>query len=78
MIWCIQNMQVEALEDYEFNVFGYCSETINFQMGIELLVKILKPDAVSTIFTDKLIDLETGLYLTDFDSEKVFREDFED
>lgn len=76
MIWCIQNMDVEALEDYEFNVFGYCSETINFQMGIELLVKLLKPDAVSTIFTDKLIDLETGLYLTDFDKEKVFTSDF--
>lgn len=78
MIWCIQNMDVEALEDYEFNVFGYCSETINFQMGIELLAKILKPDAVSTIFMDKLIDLETMQSITDFDSEKVFKEDFED
>lgn len=77
MIWCIQNMQVEALEDYEFNVFGYYSETINFQMGIELLAKIIKPDAVSTIFTDKLIDLDTGLYLTELDSNKVFKEDYE-
>lgn len=78
MIWCIQNMDVEALEDYEFNVFGYYSETINFQMGIELLAKILKPDAVSTIFTDKLIDLETMQSITEFDSEKVFKEDFSD
>ena len=50
---------------------------INFDMSVELLAKIIKPDAVSTIFTDKLIDLETGLYLTDFDKEKVFEEDFE-
>lgn len=78
MIWCIQNMDVEALEDYEFNVFGYYSETINFQMGIELLAKILKPDAVSTIYTDKLIDLETMQSISEFDSEKVFKEDFSD
>lgn len=76
MIWCINNLDVEALEDYEFSVFGYCSETIYFQMGIELLVKILKPDKVSTIFTDKLIDLKTMQSITDFDSMKVFKEDF--
>ena len=77
MIWCIQNLKVEALEDYEFSVFSYFDRIINFDMSVELLAKIIKPDAVSTIFTDKLIDLETGLYLTDFDKEKVFEEDFE-
>lgn len=76
MIWCIQNMNVTALEDYEFEVFGYFDCVIDFSMGIELLAKIIKPDAVSTIYTDKLIDVETGLYLTEFDSEKVFEEDF--
>lgn len=76
MIWCIQHLDVTTLEDYEFEVFGYFDRIINFSMGIELLAKIIKPDAVSTIYTDKLIDLDTGLYLTDFDSEKVFKEDF--
>ena len=76
MIWCIQNLKVEALEDYEFAVFSYFDGVIDFQMSIELLSKIIKPDAVSTIYTDKLIDVETGLYLTEFDSEKVFKEDF--
>lgn len=78
MIWCIQNLKVEALEDYEFSVFNYFDRIINFDMSIELLAKIIKPDAVSTIYTGKLIDLETGVYLTEFDSEKVFKEDFED
>lgn len=76
MIWCIQNRDVTALEDYEFSVFGYFDRTINFDMSIELLAKIIKPDAVSTIFTDKLIDLETMQSITEFDSEKVFKEDF--
>ena len=78
MIWCIQNLKVEALEDYEFAVFSYFDGVIDFDMSIELLAKIIKLDAVSTIYTDKLIDLETGLYLTEFDSEKVFKEDFSD
>lgn len=78
MIWCIQNLNITALEDYEFEVFGYFDCVIDFSMSIELLVKIIKPDAVSTIYTDKLIDVETGLYLTEFDSEKVFKEDFND
>lgn len=78
MIWCIDNLNVAALEDYEFSVFSYFDRIINFDMSVELLAKIIKPDSVSTIYTDKLIDLETGLYLTDFDSEKVFKEDFSD
>ena len=66
------------LEDYEYDIFGLCDGVIDFSMGIELLVKLIKPDAVSTIFTDRLIDVETGLYLTEFDKEKVFKEDFGD
>lgn len=78
MIWCIQNLDVTALEDYEFEVFGYFDCVIDFSMGVELLAKIIKPAAVSTIYTDRLIDLETGLYFTEFDKEKVFKEDFND
>lgn len=75
MIWCIQNLNVNALEDYEYEVFGYSGDTINFQMGIDLLAKIIKPDAVDTIYTDRLIDLETFQYITEFNSDKVFMED---
>lgn len=78
MIWCINNLEITALEDYEYSVFGYFDRIINFDMDVELLVKILKPAAVSTIYTDKLIDLETGTTITEFDSEKVFKEDFSD
>lgn len=76
MLWCIENLDVDALEDYEFDVFGLCDDVINFSMGIELLVKLIKPDAISTIYTDRVIDIETGSYITEFDSEKVFRSDF--
>ena len=76
MLWCIRNLDVDVLEDYEFDVFGLCDGVIDFSMGIELLVKLIKPDAVSTIYTDRIIDAETGLYLTEFDSRKVFAEDF--
>ncbi len=76
MLWCIQNLDVDVLKDYEFDVFGLCDGVIDFSMGIELLVKLIKPDAVSTIFTDRLIDLETGTIITEFDKEKVFEADF--
>jgi len=51
-------------------------DTIKFDMSLELLIKLIKPDTVSTIFTDQLIDLETYRIITDFESEKVFEEDF--
>lgn len=76
MIWCIENLNVDVLEDYEHSVFSMYEDTIKFDMSLELFVKIIKPEKVSTIFTDKLIDLETGLYLTEFEKEKVFEEDF--
>lgn len=76
MLWCIENLNVDALEDYEFDVFGLCDDVIDFSMGIELLVKIIKPDAISTIYTDRVIDIETGSFITEFDSEKVFMSDF--
>lgn len=76
MLWCVENLRVDVLEDYEFDVFGLCDGVIDFSMGIKLLVKILKPDAVDTIYTDRLIDVETCRTITEFDSEKVFKEDF--
>lgn len=78
MIWCIDNLGVDitAIEDYEYEVFGCHTNTIDFAMPIELLVKLIKPDAVHTIYTDRLIDLETCRTITEFDSEKVYREDY--
>lgn len=77
MIWCINNLNVEVMEDYEHSVFSMYEDTIKFDMSLELLVKLLKPETVSTIYTDKIIDVETGMVLTDFDKEKVFAENFE-
>ena len=76
MLWCITNLNVTAMEDYEHSVFSMYEDTIKFDMSLELLVKILKPDAVDTIYTDRLIDVETGLYMTEYDSKKVFMSDF--
>ena len=75
MIWCIENLEVDTLEDYEFDVFALNNELIDFSMGIELLVKLIKPDSVSTIYTDRIIDVKTGRWLTEFDKEKVFTTD---
>lgn len=76
MIWCIENLNVEAMEDYENAVFSMYKDTIKFDMSLELLVKIIKPDAVDTIYTDRLIDVETCRTMTEFDVEKVFEEDY--
>lgn len=78
MIWCINNLNVEAMEDYEMSVFSMYESTIKFDMPLELLVKVIKPETVDTIYTDRVIDVETGLYLTEFDREKAFEEDFSD
>lgn len=77
MIWCIKNMDVDVLEDYEFSVFGCYEDTINFGMPIELLVKLIKPDAIDNIYTDRLIDVEICRTMTEFNSEKVFAEDYD-
>ena len=70
MLWCIENLDVKALEDYGCSVFGYKDDTIDFCMSIELLAKMIRPDTVNIV--DKIIDAETGLYMTEFDKEKVF------
>lgn len=74
MLWCIENLNVKALEDYESSVFEYKDDTIDFCMSIELLAKMIRPDTVNIVYVDKIIDAETGLYMTEFDKEKVFAE----
>lgn len=76
MLWCIQNLNVDVLEDYEMSVFSMYEHTIKFDMPSELLVKLIKHDTVDTIYMDSIIDVESGIYLTDFDKEKVFEEDY--
>lgn len=76
MMWCIENLKIQVLEDYECSVFSMFSDTIKFDMPLELLVKLIRPDAVDTIYIDKIIDVETESYLTEFDKKKVFSEDF--
>ena len=76
MLWCVENLGVKALEDYEYSVFSMYEDTIKFDMCLELLVKLIKSDVVDTIYIDKIIDVETEDYLTEFDKKKVFSEDF--
>ena len=76
MIWCIENLKVDVMEDYESSVFSMYEDTIKFDMSLELLVKMIRPDKVDTIFVDNIIDVETGMILTEFEKEKVFEEDF--
>lgn len=72
ILWCIGNLDVKALEDYECSVFEYKDDTIDFCMPMELLAKMIRPDSVDIIYVDKIIDVETELYLTEFDKGKVF------
>lgn len=76
ILWCVENLGVKVLEDYECSVFSMFSDTIKFDMPLELLVKLIRPDTVDTIYIDKIIDVETEDYLTEFDKKKVFSEDF--
>ena len=43
-------------------------------MPIELLAKMIRPDIVDIVYVDRIIDVGTELYLTEFDEEKVFAE----
>lgn len=74
MLWCIQNLPVTEIEDYEYDVIGCDLETIKFSVSIELLIKMIRPDAVSTLFIDKVVDVENEYYLTDVKDMKVFLE----
>lgn len=72
LTWCIENLKVDSLEDYEYDVFHYRSDTVDFEVGIELLVKMIKPDSSDTVFVDGIVKFEEDVYITDFDSQKVF------
>ena len=72
LAWCIENLKVEPLEDYEYDVFHYHSDTIDFEIGIELLVKMIKPDASNTVYVNGIVDCEEEAYITDVDGQEVF------
>ena len=55
-------------------MFEYKDDTIDFCISLELLAKMIRPDAVDIVYVDGIIDVETELYLTEFDKEKVFAE----
>lgn len=74
MIWCIENLPVTEIEDYEYNVIGCDLETIKFSVSIELLIKMIRPDAVSTLFIDKVVEIDNECYLTDVKDMRVFAE----
>ena len=73
MIWCIENLSVTD-EDYEYDVIGCDLETIKFSVSIELLIKMIRPDAVSTLFIDKVVEIDNECYLTDVKNMRVFAE----
>ena len=62
------------IKDYEYDVIGCYLETIKFSVSIELLIKMIRTDAVSTLFIDKVVDVENEYYLTDVKDMKVFSE----
>ena len=70
--WCIQNLNMKGIEDYEFDVLGYHSDAIDLRIHTDLLVKMIVPDAVDTIFTDQIIDLEKLVWITDVSDMRVF------
>ena len=72
LAWCIENMKVDSLEDCEYDIFHYRSDTVDFEVGIELLVKMVNPDSSDTVFVDGIVEFEEDVCITDFDSQKVF------
>ena len=74
MIWCIENLPVTEIEDYEYDVIGCDLKTIKFSVSIEFLIKMIRPDAVSTLFIDKVVEIDNECYLTDVKDMRVFAE----
>ncbi len=69
--WCIQNLDVKGIEDYEFDVLGYHSATIEIRIHADLLVKMVAPNAVDTIYIDQVLDMENKVWVTDVSSIEV-------
>mgnify|MGYP000143577462 CR=1 FL=1 len=74
MLWCIENLPVTEIEDYEYDVIGCDLKTIKFSVSIEFLIKMIRPDAVSTLFIDKVVEIDNECYLTDVKDMRVFAE----
>lgn len=74
MIWCIENLAVTEIQDYEYDVIGCDLNTIRFSVSIELLIKMIRPDAVNTIYVDKVVGSDHDCYLTDVKDMKIFAE----
>lgn len=55
-------------------MIGCDLDTIQFSVPIELLIKMIRPGAVSTVYVDKIVDAENDGYLTDVKDMKVFAE----
>lgn len=72
IIWCIENLKVTEIEDYEYDVIGCDLDTIRLSVPIELLIKMIRSDAVSTVYIDKIVDFEHDGHLTDVRDMKVF------
>lgn len=72
LAWCIENLEVESLEDYEHEVFGYHSDTVDFELNIELLVKMVKTDSSNTVYVDGIVACEEDVYITDVKGLEVF------
>ena len=66
---------MKGIEDYEFDVLGYHSDAIDLMNSYRLLVKMIVPDAIDTIFTDQIIDLEKLVWITDVSDMRVFAQD---
>lgn len=56
-------------------MLGYHSDSIDLRIHTDLLVKMIVPDAIDTIFTDQIIDLEKLVWITDVSDMRVFAQD---
>lgn len=72
IIWCIENLKIGALEDYEYDVLDFRSDTVEFEVSTELLVKMIRPDASDTVYVDGIVVSEEDVYITDVDGQEVF------
>lgn len=72
IVWCIENLKVESLEDYEYEVFNFHSDTVDFEVSAELLVKMIRPDVSDTVYVDGIVVCGEGVYITNVNGLEVF------
>lgn len=72
IVWCIKSLKVNTLEDYEYDVFHFHSDMIDFEVNAELLVKMIRPDVSNTIYVDGIVVCEEEIYITDVNGLEVF------